>query len=77
MTSKQQTQNLLKAVNQAILDLIEGAASATVSSASGSKSYTRADLGQLKELRRVLRQELNAYRNNGRPAITITGARFV
>lgn len=77
MTSKQQTQNLLKAVNQAILELIEGAASASVSSSSGSKSYTRADLVALKSLRRDLRQELRAYANKGRAPITITGARFV
>lgn len=77
MTSKQQTKNLLKAVNQAILDLIEGAASATVSSASGSKSYTRADLGQLRIMRKELRQELRAYTNRGRPQITVTGASFV
>lgn len=77
MTSKQQTQQLLNAVNQAILELVQGAASASVTSSSGSQTYTRADLGQLKTLRRDLRQELRAYAGRGRASITITGARFV
>ena len=77
MTKKQRAQNLLKAVEAAILEITEGAASASVSSGSGSKSYTRADIGTLERMRTKLRQEIRAYGNNGRPAITVTGARFV
>ena len=67
---------MLTAIETAILDISAGAVSASVSSGSGSKSYTRADLGTLYKLRQQLRQELRQYANAGRPAITVTGARF-
>lgn len=68
---------MLAAVETAIMDISAGAASASVTSGSGSKSYTRADLGTLYRLRQELRQELRGYANNGRPTITMTGVKFV
>ncbi len=77
MTRKERTQRMLAAVETAIMDISAGAASASVSSGNGSKSYTRADLGTLYRLRQDLRQELRGYNTRGRPAITMTGANFV
>lgn len=77
MTRKERTQRMLAAVETAIMDISAGAASASVTSGSGSKSYTRADLGTLYKMRQDLRQELRGYNTRGRPAITMTGANFV
>jgi len=76
MTRKQQSQRMLAAVEQAILDITSGAQSATLSTGTGSKSFTRGDLGKLYEMRNQLRQELRGYENGGRPPITITRSRF-
>jgi hypothetical protein len=76
MTRAQQSKKMLAAVEQAILDITSGAQSATLSTGTGSKSFTRGDLGKLVEMRNQLRQEIRGYANNGRPAITITGASF-
>lgn len=36
--------------------------SASVSSGSGSKSYTRADVGKIQEMLRLLKKEISGYR---------------
>lgn len=77
MTRKERAQQMLAAVETAITEISAGAASASVTSGSGSKSYTRADLGTLYRLRQDLRQELRGYNTRGRPAITMMGANFV
>jgi len=76
MTRKQQAQTLLAAVEQAILDIVGGAVSASVSSGSGSKSYTRADLATLRSLRAELRAELDGYAKAGKSRITFSGVTF-
>lgn len=76
MTRKQQAQTLLAAVEQAILEIVSGAASASVSSGSGSKSYTRADLSTLRSMRSELRAELAGYSTAGKSRITFTGVSF-
>lgn len=68
---------MLAAVNRAITEIASGAASSTISTANGSKSYTRADLGTLRAMRKELRLELASYNANGRPNITLTGVRYV
>ena len=77
MTKKQQAQIMLGKVNQAIIEIVGGAVSASIASGTGSKSYTRADLGTLQTMRRDLRLEIASYVNSGRPRITMSGARFV
>ena len=77
MTKKAAAQALLSALDKAILEIVGGAASASISSGGGSKSYTRADLGTLRIMRRETKQELAGYNAGGRRKIIMTGVRFV
>ena len=77
MTKRQQAQTLLNAVEAAILEIVSGAASASISSGSGSKSYTRADLGTLRAMRSELRVELAGYNKAGKTRITYSGVHYV
>jgi len=77
MTKKEAAQALLTALDKAILEIVGGAVSASVSSGGGSKSYTRADLGTLRTMRRETKQELAGYNAGGRRRIRVTGVRFV
>ena len=74
MTQRQTARALLKAVNQAILEIVSGAVSATISTGGGAQSYTRADLSTLRQMRKELQIEAAAYA--GRRRITMTGARY-
>lgn len=76
MTAKRLAQNMLAEINAAISAINNGAQSATVSTGNGSKSYTRASLADLMKLRASLIAQIAAYKNGGRPKITITGASF-
>jgi hypothetical protein len=77
MKAKALAQTMLNEVNAAIRELVGGAASATVTSGGATKSYTRAELSSLRELRRDLRLEIQSYNSNGRPGFTLTGVRNV
>jgi hypothetical protein len=77
MTRRQQAQTLLNAVEAAILEIVSGAASASISSGNGSKSYTRADLGTLRTMRSELRVELAGYDRAGKTRITYSGVNYV
>lgn len=77
MTKKEAAQALLTALDKAILEIVSGAVSASVSSGGGSKSYTRADLATLRTMRRETKQELAGYNAGGRRPIRVTGVNFV
>ena len=77
MTRRQQAQTLLNAVEAAILEIVSGAVSASISSGNGSKSYTRADLGTLRAMRSQLRVELAGYNRAGKTRITYSGVNYV
>lgn len=51
---------MLQAVQAAILELVEGAQSATLSSGGASQSYTRAGLGELHRLEGAYSRDLAA-----------------
>jgi hypothetical protein len=77
MTKKQQAQQLLNAINAAILEAVtSGALTASLSAGGGSKSYTRYTLAELRALRKETQQTLAAYNAGGRRPITMTGVRF-
>jgi hypothetical protein len=77
MTRRQQAQTLLNAVETAILEIVSGAASASISSGNGSKSYTRADLSTLRAMRSELRAEIARYNAAGKTRITYSGVHYV
>jgi len=63
-------------VNNAIDLLSRGAQSATISASGVSKSYTKANLGQLVAWRNKLMAELSILKNDGRMH-RITGVSYV
>lgn len=77
MKRKEYAKLMLKEVETAIREIVAGATSYSISTSDGSKSYTRADLAQLRDWRRELRREVMSYNNRGRPPITMTGVRYV
>lgn len=62
----------LQAVKAAILELLGGAQSATLSSGGASQSYTRAGLGDLTRLEGIYSRDLIAIEN----ALTSSTSRF-
>ena len=57
---------VLKEIDSAIISLIRGARSATISASGVSKSYTKEGLKELRELRRELKLEIAVAMNGGR-----------
>jgi hypothetical protein len=58
--------NMIRSVNQAITDLLEGAQSASIANAGGTETYSRARLPELLDLRRQLYNEYTAGQSRRR-----------
>jgi hypothetical protein len=59
MSTRSYLTNALREVNKAIGDLVTGAQSATINTPSGSRSYTRPQLPELRSWRKELMAELS------------------
>ncbi len=63
--------------DDAVRAILKGAQSASVSSGTGSRSYTRANLSELRRERDGLARRIAAIDRQGRPNLRHVGIRYV
>lgn len=76
MSERSELYKRWKAVDQAVSDIIGGAQSATVSDGNGSKSYTRANLHELRRERHRLAARIAAIDGKGRSRVRHIGVTY-
>lgn len=76
LTLRRQLYTRYTAIGTAIDDLIAGRiASYSVTTGTGSKSFTKISIAELTKLQNQIAQQIQAIDNSGRPAITRVGFR--
>ena len=76
LTTRRELVTRYKAIDTAIADLIAGRVSSiNISTGTGSKSFTKLSLAELRKEMNIVAQQIQAIDNSGRPAIRRIGFR--